>query len=176
MRLDYHKLVRDGILHIIEADSGQPVTRVLDQAGLRAKLMEGAEEAQAASDRQSRSETGGRTGSSADAGCCSRYELGGCRSGGGPQAGRAQRLRYADLPRIRQPRGIVDKTFSPSPRLTVMMSARCWSGHEVTFGTGAGGGLEIAGWYQVDLGADHSGIRQPTDASSGAELDRPEKT
>jgi len=31
--LDYHKLVRDGIPGIIEADGGQPVTRVLDQAG-----------------------------------------------------------------------------------------------------------------------------------------------
>jgi predicted house-cleaning noncanonical NTP pyrophosphatase (MazG superfamily) len=60
MRLDYHKLVRDGIPRIIEADGGQPVTRVLDQAGylaaLRAKLMEEAEEAQAASGRQLRSE------------------------------------------------------------------------------------------------------------------------
>lgn len=60
MRLDYHKLVRDGIPRIIEADGGQAVTRVLDQAGylmaLRAKLMEEAEEARAASDRQLRSE------------------------------------------------------------------------------------------------------------------------
>lgn len=60
MRLDYRKLVRDGIPHIIEAGGGQPVTRVLDQAGylaaLRAKLMEEAEEAQAASDKQLRSE------------------------------------------------------------------------------------------------------------------------
>ena len=32
-RLDYHKLVRDGIPGIIEADGGQPVTRVLDLAG-----------------------------------------------------------------------------------------------------------------------------------------------
>ena len=60
MRLDYHKLVRDGIPRIIEAGGGQPVTRVLDQAGylaaLRAKLMEEAEEAQAASDSQLRSE------------------------------------------------------------------------------------------------------------------------
>ena len=60
MRLDYHKLVRDGIPHIIEAGGGQPVTRVLDQAdyraALRAKLMEEAEEAQAAPDRQLRSE------------------------------------------------------------------------------------------------------------------------
>jgi predicted house-cleaning noncanonical NTP pyrophosphatase (MazG superfamily) len=60
MRLDYHKLVRDGIPRIIEADGGQPVTRVLDRAGylaaLRAKLMEEAEEAQAAPDRQLRSE------------------------------------------------------------------------------------------------------------------------
>ena len=60
MRLDYHKLVRDGIPRIIEAGGGQPVTRVLDQAGyltaLRAKLMEEAEEAQTASDRQLRSE------------------------------------------------------------------------------------------------------------------------
>jgi predicted house-cleaning noncanonical NTP pyrophosphatase (MazG superfamily) len=60
MRLGYHKLVRDGIPRIIEADGGQPVTRVLDQAGylaaLRAKLVEEAEEAQAAPDRQLRSE------------------------------------------------------------------------------------------------------------------------
>jgi len=60
MRLDYHKLVRDGIPRIIEAGGGQPVTRVLDQAGylaaLRAKLMEEAEEAQAASDSQLRAE------------------------------------------------------------------------------------------------------------------------
>ena len=60
MRLDYHKLVRDGIPRIIEAGGGQPVTRVLDQAGylaaLRAKLMEEAGEAQAAPDGQLRSE------------------------------------------------------------------------------------------------------------------------
>ncbi len=60
MRLDYHKLVRDGIPRIIEAGGGQPVTRVLDQAGylaaLRAKLIEEAEEAQAAADGQFRSE------------------------------------------------------------------------------------------------------------------------
>jgi len=60
MRLDYDKLVRDGIPRIIEAGGGQPVTRVLDRAGylaaLRAKLMEEAEEAQAAPDRQLRSE------------------------------------------------------------------------------------------------------------------------
>jgi predicted house-cleaning noncanonical NTP pyrophosphatase (MazG superfamily) len=60
MRLDYHKLVRDQIPRIIEAGGGQPVTRVLDQAGylaaLRAKLIEEAEEAQAAPDRQLRSE------------------------------------------------------------------------------------------------------------------------
>ena len=60
MRLDYRKLVRDEIPRIIEAGGGQPVTRVLDQAGyldaLRAKLMEEAEEAQAASDKQLRSE------------------------------------------------------------------------------------------------------------------------
>ena len=60
MRLDYHKLVRDQIPRIIEADGGQPVTRVLDQAryltALRAKLMEEAGEAQAAPDGQLRSE------------------------------------------------------------------------------------------------------------------------
>ena len=60
MRLDYHKLVRDGIPRIIEARGGQPVTRVLDQAGylaaLRAKLMEEAGEVQAAPDGQLRSE------------------------------------------------------------------------------------------------------------------------
>jgi predicted house-cleaning noncanonical NTP pyrophosphatase (MazG superfamily) len=60
MRLDYHKLVRDGIPRIIAADAGQPVTRVLDHAGyraaLRTKLMEEAGEAQAAPDGQLRSE------------------------------------------------------------------------------------------------------------------------
>jgi len=60
MRLDYHKLVRDGIPRIIEAEGGQPVTRVLDQAGylaaLRAKLMEEAGEALAASHTSLRSE------------------------------------------------------------------------------------------------------------------------
>jgi predicted house-cleaning noncanonical NTP pyrophosphatase (MazG superfamily) len=60
MRLDYYKLVRDGIPRIIEADGGQPVTHVLDQAGyqaaLRAKLTEEAGEAQAAPDGQLRSE------------------------------------------------------------------------------------------------------------------------
>jgi hypothetical protein len=30
MRLDYHKLVRDGIPRIIEAGGGQAVTRALD--------------------------------------------------------------------------------------------------------------------------------------------------
>jgi predicted house-cleaning noncanonical NTP pyrophosphatase (MazG superfamily) len=52
MRVTYHKLVRDQIPAIIAADGGQPVTRVLDQAGyeaaLRAKLLEEAHEAQAA--------------------------------------------------------------------------------------------------------------------------------
>ena len=52
MRLDYYKLVRDGIPRIIEAGGGHPVTRVLDQVGylaaLRAKLVEEAEEARAA--------------------------------------------------------------------------------------------------------------------------------
>ena len=60
MRLDYHKLVRDGIPRIIEAGGGQPVTRVLDRAGylaaLRAKLVEEAEEARAAPDGQLGSE------------------------------------------------------------------------------------------------------------------------
>ena len=60
MRLDYHKLVRDGIPRIIEAGGGRPVTRVLDQAGylaaLRVKLVEEAGEAQAAPDGKLRSE------------------------------------------------------------------------------------------------------------------------
>ena len=60
MRLDYHKLVRDGMPRIIEANGGQPVSRVLDQAGylaaLRAKLVEEAEEARSAPDMQLRSE------------------------------------------------------------------------------------------------------------------------
>jgi predicted house-cleaning noncanonical NTP pyrophosphatase (MazG superfamily) len=60
MRLDYYKLVRDGMPRIIEADGGRPVTRVLNQAGylaaLRAKLVEEAEEARSAPDGQLRSE------------------------------------------------------------------------------------------------------------------------
>ena len=60
MRLEYRKLVRDGIPRIIEAGGGQPVTRVLGQAGylaaLRAKLIEEAGEAQAAPDGQLRAE------------------------------------------------------------------------------------------------------------------------
>ena len=60
MRVAYHKLVRDEIPRIIEADGGQPVTRVLDHAGyraaLRAKLLEEAHEAQAAPDGQLASE------------------------------------------------------------------------------------------------------------------------
>jgi predicted house-cleaning noncanonical NTP pyrophosphatase (MazG superfamily) len=60
MRLDYHKLVRDGIPRIIEEGGGQPFTRVLDRAGylvaLRAKLLEEAEEARAAPGGQLRSE------------------------------------------------------------------------------------------------------------------------
>ena len=60
MRLDYHKLVRDEIPRIIEADGSKAVTRVLDQAGYRAalreKLLEEAEEARSAPDRQLRSE------------------------------------------------------------------------------------------------------------------------
>jgi predicted house-cleaning noncanonical NTP pyrophosphatase (MazG superfamily) len=54
MRVAYNKLVRDRIPEIIEADGGQPVTRVLDDAGyevaLRAKLIEESREAQAATD------------------------------------------------------------------------------------------------------------------------------
>src|ERR1035438_7836644 len=60
MRVAYHKLVRDQIPAIIAADGGQPVTRVLDDAGyeaaLRAKLLEEAHEAQAAPDGQLASE------------------------------------------------------------------------------------------------------------------------
>ena len=60
MRLDYYKLVRDQIPRIIEADGGRPITHVLDQASyqeaLRHKLIEEAEEAQAAPDRHLRSE------------------------------------------------------------------------------------------------------------------------
>ena len=60
MRVDHHKLVRDGIPGIIEAGGGRPVTRVLDQAGyraaLRAKLVEEAGEARTAPDRQLRAE------------------------------------------------------------------------------------------------------------------------
>jgi predicted house-cleaning noncanonical NTP pyrophosphatase (MazG superfamily) len=54
MRVAYNKLVRDQIPDIIAAGGGQAVTRVLDDAGyqaaLRAKLVEEAGEARAASD------------------------------------------------------------------------------------------------------------------------------
>ena len=47
MRVTHHKLVRDRIPAIIEADGGQPVTRVLDyasyEAALGAKLLEEAQ-------------------------------------------------------------------------------------------------------------------------------------
>jgi predicted house-cleaning noncanonical NTP pyrophosphatase (MazG superfamily) len=60
MRVAYHKLVRDQMPAIITANGGQPVTRVLDDAGyeaaLRAKLLEEAHEAQAAPDGQLASE------------------------------------------------------------------------------------------------------------------------
>ena len=60
MRVAHHKLVRDQIPAIITADGGQPVTRVLDDAGyeaaLRAKLLEEAHEAQGAPDGQLASE------------------------------------------------------------------------------------------------------------------------
>jgi predicted house-cleaning noncanonical NTP pyrophosphatase (MazG superfamily) len=60
MRVAHHKLVRDQIPEIIAAAGGQPVTRVLDQAGyqaaLRIKLLEEAREAQAAPDGQLASE------------------------------------------------------------------------------------------------------------------------
>ncbi len=60
MRVVHHKLVRDQIPAIIAADGGQPVTRVLDDAGyeaaLRAKLLEEAHEAQAAPDGKLASE------------------------------------------------------------------------------------------------------------------------
>jgi predicted house-cleaning noncanonical NTP pyrophosphatase (MazG superfamily) len=56
MRVTHHKLVRDQIPAIITAGGGQPVTRILDDAGyeaaLRAKLLEEAHEAQAAPDGQ----------------------------------------------------------------------------------------------------------------------------
>ncbi|MGD0066080.1 MAG: nucleoside triphosphate pyrophosphohydrolase [Streptosporangiaceae bacterium] len=56
----HHKLVRDRIPAIITADGGQPVIRVLDDAGyeaaLRAKLLEEAHEAQAAPDGELASE------------------------------------------------------------------------------------------------------------------------
>jgi predicted house-cleaning noncanonical NTP pyrophosphatase (MazG superfamily) len=60
MRVTHHKLVRDQIPAIITAGGGQPVTRILDDAGyeaaLRAKLLEEAHEAQAAPDGQLASE------------------------------------------------------------------------------------------------------------------------
>jgi predicted house-cleaning noncanonical NTP pyrophosphatase (MazG superfamily) len=52
MRVAYHKLVRDKIPAIIQADGHQPITRTLDerdyQAALLAKLIEEAQEAHAA--------------------------------------------------------------------------------------------------------------------------------
>jgi predicted house-cleaning noncanonical NTP pyrophosphatase (MazG superfamily) len=60
MRVVYNKLVRDQIPGIIARDGYQAVTRVLDHAGyraaLRAKLLEEAQEAQAAAEEQLLSE------------------------------------------------------------------------------------------------------------------------
>jgi predicted house-cleaning noncanonical NTP pyrophosphatase (MazG superfamily) len=60
MRVAYNKLVRDQIPGIIAAGGSQPSTRVLDhasyQGALHAKLLEEAQEAQAAPDEQLASE------------------------------------------------------------------------------------------------------------------------
>ena len=60
MRVAYNKLVRDQIPDIIAAAGSRPSTRVLDhasyQAALRAKLLEEAQEAEAAADEQLASE------------------------------------------------------------------------------------------------------------------------
>jgi len=56
MRVAYNKLVRDQIPDIIAAAGNQPSTRDLDQASyqraLRSKLLEEAQEAEAAADEQ----------------------------------------------------------------------------------------------------------------------------
>ena len=60
MRVAYNKLVRDQIPDIIAATGSQPSTRVLDhasyQVALRSKLLEEAQEAEAAADEQLASE------------------------------------------------------------------------------------------------------------------------
>lgn len=60
MRVAYNKLVRDRIPDSIAADGGQPSTLVLDhasyQGALRSKLVEEAQEADAAPDEQLASE------------------------------------------------------------------------------------------------------------------------
>jgi predicted house-cleaning noncanonical NTP pyrophosphatase (MazG superfamily) len=60
MRVVFNKLVRDLIPDIITADGSRPSTRILDQASyqraLRSKLVEEAQEAEAASDEQLASE------------------------------------------------------------------------------------------------------------------------
>jgi predicted house-cleaning noncanonical NTP pyrophosphatase (MazG superfamily) len=60
MRVVYNKLVRDQIPDIIAAAGSRPATRILDhasyQCALRSKLVEEAQEAEAASDEQLGSE------------------------------------------------------------------------------------------------------------------------
>ena len=98
MRVCYHKLVREGIPCIIQAGGGQPVTRVLDQAGylaaLRAKLMEEARGSVRGVRQAVAVGTGGRAGGSAGAGRCLPHEPGGCRSGSGRK--RDERAASAD--------------------------------------------------------------------------------
>ena len=60
MRVAYNKLVRDQIPDIIAATGSQPSTRILDhvsyRGALRSKLLEEAQEAEAAADEQLASE------------------------------------------------------------------------------------------------------------------------
>jgi predicted house-cleaning noncanonical NTP pyrophosphatase (MazG superfamily) len=98
--------VRDQIPRIIEAGGGQPVTRGLDQAGylaaLQAKLMEEAEVAQAASDRQLRSQLADvlEVLRALAAALGMSWEDVVAEA---PENGQTGRLRPADRPRIRRP-------------------------------------------------------------------------
>ena len=107
MRAARNKLVRDQIPDIIAAAGSQPLTRVLDhasyQGALRSKLLEEAQEAEAAPDEQLASELADvlevlRALATAYGMTWEDIELQAC-----PQAGRARRLRSPDLPGARRP-------------------------------------------------------------------------
>ncbi len=106
MRVTHHKLVRDQIPAIITADGGQPVTRVLDDAGyeaaLRAKLLEEAHEAQAAPDGQLASELADVLEVLQALAAAHHMSWEDIVSEAGRKRAETRRVRRPDLPRIRR--------------------------------------------------------------------------